>query len=269
MSAIETTDTAAVVEPVTEVKVEQPKVEQPKTDETAGTEQQATDDTADSMEKPKRPIQPRINELTRAAREAEREAAYWRGIAEGKSGTPAQAAPEAKPTPDKFEDYGAYVEALTDWKTEQALKKHSAALEQKTQATTRQTTWEKAQDEFRSATPDYDEVLANADHVPVKPHVFEALQDAKSPALAYHLAQNPDALLRMNQMDQRAVDREIGRLEAQLVKPAASSAAPRTTNAPPPVKPVSQGRSNITDLSKANMDEYVAQRRKEGATWAR
>lgn len=268
MSANETTtETAPVVE---QAAPETQAIAPESQEQQAGTEQQATDDTAEAAEKPKRPIQPRINELTRAAREAEREAAYWRGLAEGKSGTPAQAAPQGKPTPDKFQDYGEYVEALTDWKTDQALQKHASKLEQRTQAETRQTTWQKAQDEFRASTPDYDEVIASADDVPVKPHVFEALQEAKNPALAYHLAQNPDVLARLNQMDTRAVDREIGRLEASISKPAASSAAPpRTTSAPPPVKPVSQGRSNLVDLNKANMDEYVEQRRKEGATWAR
>src|ERR1044071_8243342 len=72
---------------------------------------------------------PRIRELTARLRAAEAE----RDALKAQTSRPAGAAevstsrqpvvpppPTPKPTPDKFDDYSAYIEALTDWKTEQA-----------------------------------------------------------------------------------------------------------------------------------------------------
>ena len=49
-------------------------------------------------------VQPRIDELTRARREAEREAAYWRAIANKDDASSATKAAPEKPTPDKFDE---------------------------------------------------------------------------------------------------------------------------------------------------------------------
>jgi hypothetical protein len=76
------------------------------------------------------PVQPRIDELTRKTREAEREAAYWRGRAQSAEKPKDAAAPPAKPTPDKFDDYGAFVEALADWKADEKIKANNDANKQ-------------------------------------------------------------------------------------------------------------------------------------------
>ena len=227
------------------------------------------------------PVQPRIDELTRKAREAEREAAYWRERATVTQ-APAPAAPK-KPEPADFNDYGEYVEALAEFKADEkvgkALDAREAKQAQQQQATQRATTWEQRQTQARSAIQDYDAVLESSD-VPIAQHVGEALLESDhGPALAYHLAKNPAVADKLNAMTPLNAAREIGRIEASL---AAGSAAPspaqgaapaapaaRTTNAPPPGKPVQQAGNAPVDLSKLSMDDYVKHRKSQGASWAR
>jgi hypothetical protein len=276
MSAAEETVTATV----------DPVVETPAAD--APNSQAAAPDTTQDREangRFKNPVQPRIDELTRKVRENEREAAYWRARAEAAAAPPKEA--PKKPTPDQFDDYGAYVEALTEYKADEkvntALDAREKAATEKKQAETRVTTWNERVIEARKSIPDYDTVMA-ASEVPIAEHVLDELRDSElGPQLAYHLDKNPDVAEKLNTMNPRQAAREIGRLEAKLMSTVSASPDPKvddpkeeppapkvkTTNAPPPVKPVGQGRSTAVDLSKASMDDYVKQRAAQGATWAR
>lgn len=256
-----------------------------------------TDKSADRDEKGRfrNPAAPRIDELTRKHREAEREAAYWRGRALAGTEEGKAAEPPKKPTPDQFDDYGAYVEALTDWKAESKAKEVLDAREKATAdkrtADERVSSFQERQEAARKALPDYDAIVANSD-VGVAQHLTELLLDSEQgPQLAYHLAKNPDLAERLNAMPERQAAREIGRLEVQLgqatsrtaepsptddapkndAQQAATPAArPRTTSAPAPVRPVANtGRGGQVDLAKAGMDEYVAARKAQGARWAR
>ncbi len=229
------------------------------------------------------PVQPRIDELTRKVRENEREAAFWRARAEAAEKPPAP--PAVKPTPDKFDDYGAYVEALTEFKADEkvktALDTREKAQAEKQQTETRQSTWQTRKAEAAKSIPDLDAVLS-ASEVPLSADVQAELLDSEfGPQIAYHLDKHPELAEKLNGMTDKQVAREIGRLEATMVKapvadpdpPADPDPAPvveaKTTKAPPPVKPIGQGRSTAVDLSKASMDDYVKARVAQGASWAR
>lgn len=248
---------------------------------------QAADNTdRDDKGRFRNPVQPRIDELTRKVRENEREALYWKARAEAAAAPPKE--PPKKPTPDQFDDYGAYVEALTDFKADEKANAVADAREKaaadKSQAQARVTTWNERVIEARKTIPDYDTVVA-ASNVPVSDVVMDELRDSElGPQLAYHLDKNPDVAEKLNTMSPRQAAREIGRLEAKLLSTASASPEPqvdapqapeppapkvKTTNAPPPVKPVGQGRSTSVDLAKASMDDYVKTRTAQGASWAR
>jgi len=231
------------------------------------------------------PVQPRIDELTRKVRENEREAAFWRARAEAAEKPPAP--PPEKPTPDKYDDYGAYVEALTDFKAEEkakaVLKADREQQAETKQTETRQSTWQTRKAEAAKSIPDIDAVLS-ASEVPLSAAVQTELLDSElGPQIAYHLDKHPELAEKLNGMTDRQVAREIGRLEATIgtTAPAAATTddmpepepAPvitkKTTAAPPPVKPIGQGRSTAVDLSKASMDDYVKARVAQGASWAR
>jgi len=279
MSAADGTVPAA--EPTPPVEEPTAPVEAPK----AETPVDATSVDRDDKGRFRNPVQPRIDELTRKVRENEREAAFWKARAEAAATPPAK--PPEKPTPEKFDDYGAYVEALADWKAEEkvrtALDARDKAAGEKQQTETRTTNWQQRQAEARKSIPDLDAVMEASD-VPIAAHVASELLDSElGPQIAYHLAQHPEIAAKLNGLSPTAAAREIGRLEATLgavptpsdpvvdvpPEPVPPTVRTKTTSAPPPVKPVSQGRSTTVDLAKANMDEYVAARKAQGASWAR
>lgn len=218
-------------------------------------------------------VQPRIDELTRARREAEREAAYWRQVAQGTQSS-AQAAPQ-KPVPENYEKYDDYIDALTDWKADQAVAKRMEADSTRKVAETRVQTFQERQDQFRQQTPDYDTVVGGSD-VPLSHHVAEVMQDSEfGPQLAYHFSKNPDVLMRLNGMTPTNAAREIGRLESTLSSKTTARENPpptkKVSNTPAPAgtSSTSQGRATTPSLASASMEEYMKQRKAQGARWAR
>jgi hypothetical protein len=260
----------AVEQTVTEPLVQEEQTAEVKTEATdpPALEAESQEVPRDEKGKFKSPVQSRIDELTRARHEAEREAAYWKQRA-----TPeVKNEPVAKPTPDKFEDYGAYVEALTDWKTDQkvneAISKRDAEAAQAADhrlTETRQQTFAERQSTVKATIQDYDAVVGAAD-IPIAPHVGEAiLESEKGPELVYHLAKHPEIAEKLSRMSIREADREIGRLEAQLTTPAKP-----VTKAPAPMKPTAgTGTTVTTDPRKMSMEEYKSFREKQGARWAK
>ena len=222
------------------------------------------------QEKPKRSARERINELTKRAHEAEREAQRWREAAERKTADPSE-----KPNPDKFGSYDEYVEALADWKADQrvaeSFKRRDAERSQAAEARAAEAkaqAWAERQSEFREATPDYDAVVGKSS-VQVAPHVVDALLDSDSgPELAYHLAKRPETVKRINALSPLSAARELGRIEATLSSPAAPQIKP-ASKAPAPITPVRSSAPAAVDLASANMDQYIAARRKQGATFRR
>lgn len=222
------------------------------------------------QEKPKRSARDRINELTKRAHEAEREVQRLREASDRK---PAESA--EKPIPDRFGSYDEYVEALADWKADQrvaeSFKKRDAERAQAAEARAAEAkaqAWHERQIAFREDTPDYDAVVGKSS-VQVAPHVVDTLLDSDSgPELAYHLAKHPETVKRINSLSPLAAAREIGRIEATLSNPSAPQVKP-ASKAPAPITPVRSSAPAAVDLASANMDQYIAARRKQGATFRR
>lgn len=222
-----------------------------------------------------RGVQNRIDELTRSRREAEREAAYWKERAGGNAPVqnPAQtpAGPKA-PDPSSFKTQEEYIDAVTDYKVEQKLAKKEAEQTQVKQVTDRAQSWQEKLTAARADTPDFDQIMNNAD-IAVANHVADLLLESDAGAkIAYHLAQNPEALEKINGMSPAKVAIELGKLEATLTKPAPEPEPKpdvRTSKAPRPTTPIGQGRSTTPSLADMPMEDYVKTRRSQGASWAR
>lgn len=205
-------------------------------------------------------VQKRIDELTRARREAERQAEYWQGVA-------TQTAPEAqgdKPSRDDYAEQDDYIEALTEWKAEQAVTRVQREQAAQSANHARQSAWEAREAQTKASIPDYDAVVP-VSTVPIKPHVVEALMDADAgPSLAYHLAKNPDVAARLNAMTPTRAAIELGRIETTLTAPAVKV----PSNAPTPITPITpQASGRTVDLSKASMEDYIAERKRQGAVF--
>ena len=103
----------------------------------------------------------------------------------------------------------------------------------------------------------------------IAPHVVDTLLDSESgPELAYHLAKRPETVKRINALSPLSAARELGRIEATLSNPAAPQIKP-ASKAPAPITPVRSSAPAAVDLASANMDQYIAARRKQGATFRR
>lgn len=211
----------------------------------------ATDEgQGDPPAQPKRSAQDRIDELTRARREAEREAAHWKRLAqEGKQPEPQpkpQAAEDAEPDPTKYQ-YGetdaGYIRDLARFEARREFKAEAERHQQRTQAQTVEQTWTERQADFAKDNPDYREVI-DRDWV-CTPVMADAIKTSEEGArVAYHLAQHPDEARRIAGLNPLAQVRELGRLEAKLATPAAPpTPQPKTVSDAPPPHPQARGLS--------------------------
>lgn len=207
-------------------------------------------------------VQARIDELTRGKREAERRASYYEGLATRSTAQdPAEDA--ARPTADQFDDYGDYVEALTDWKVDQKTKSLASDAAKGVMQHEREANYAERLAEAKTIIPDFMEVVEKSD-IGIAPHVGEAVFDStRGPEIFYHLAQHPEVAERLNGLTPVRAALEIGKLEAQLEAPATK----RPSNAPAPISPISTGQTSKVNLANADMDTYVAERRKQGANF--
>jgi hypothetical protein len=191
--------------------------------------------------KPKKTVQDRIDEMTRARRDAEREAEYWRAKAlqapeRQQPEQQAQPKPDAPPNPADF-DYGdadpAYIAALVDHKVKAELKAFRAQAQAEAQAQTADQQFKAKEAQFAAAKPDFQTVVYDSrwDCTPVMADAIKQANDG--PAVAYHLASNPAEARRIAALNPLAQALEIGRLEARLSTPAVPQ--PKTVSeAPPP-----------------------------------
>jgi hypothetical protein len=252
------------------------------TDEAGATPPANEEATDGSAAKSKSGIQDRIGELTKARRDAEREAAYWKNRATQENEAEAPA-PLVAPKPEDFKTTEEYNDALIDYKVDlkiqQKEQKRSEAVQQETQqkaAKAASDNWTSKVDQARAQIQDYDSVMDKAE-LPVAPHVAQILFDHDiGPVLAHHFALNPDVLEKLNGMTLGKAAVEIVRISEEVGKKALVQAAPVTSapavnvsKAPPPPQPLGSGRSTTVPTADLPMEDYVAQRRKEGASWAR
>jgi len=268
MSAQETANVEAVERPNVTVleTLEHPTPEAataPKTTEPAA--EVATPETTEEGQerndkgqfKPK--LQERIDEITRQRHEAQREVAYWRGIAEGAQPKTVQAEAE-EPKPEAFEDYGAYVRALAKFEAKALVKAELEQQRQQQAQAAQATTWQQRVEAAKAELPDFERVMATST-APMSQAMAEAIKDSDiGPTVAYHLAQNLDIATRLSRLEPMAAAREIGRLEASLsVK--TEPTPKRTTSAPTPPTPIGSGRSTTGNPESMSQADYMEWRK--------
>ena len=228
------------------------------TDQPTGAEEPGqADDAGEATEEPAKRVpwfQKRIDEVTAKKYEAEREAAYWRGIAEGKSPQqPAQ--PQAQEAPDRWDD----PEGHDRWLIAQAKRE----LLTETQQVTALQSFEERAAKVRQSKPDFDSVVGNP-NLPVSETMWNVIRESDGgPEVFYHLGQNPREARRIAALPDYRQAAELGKLEAKLSQPAPAP-APRNPPPPPPqtVAGLSAGLAkNPDDMS---MSEYIQWRNKAG-----
>lgn len=240
-----------------------PKVEESKEPEVKeGAAEEKADETEQERNekgqfKPK--LQERIDEITRKRHEAEREAAYWKGIAEAKKEAPVE---DAEPKPEAFEDYGAYVRALAKYEAKALVRAELEQQKAKEQEVAKAANWQQRAEAAKAEIPDFDEVMATSS-APMSQAMAEVIKGSDvGPKVAYHLAKNPEVAAKIAQLEPLAAAREIGRIEASLTKATPEPEKPkRITSAPTPPTPIGSGRSTVGNPGSMSQADYMEWRK--------
>lgn len=207
-------------------------------------------------------VQERINELTRARRQAERERdAYAEQLQHYQSQR--QAPPDQPPTLEACNyDQAEFSRALTAYAVEQATKAVQSQRQQQDTQRSQEAIFEsfgKREREYAAKHPDYNESVADLGRaVRFSPPVIEAIGSMEAgPAVLHHLATHLDEADRISRMPPHIAALHLGRMERELAAPKAKP----VSNAPPPA-PVVGGASTVSkDPDRMPIEEWVRWRR--------
>lgn len=237
---------------MTDQNTETPGVTTPEGDPTQAASPPAQDGNVNSDPTPAVPegVQGRIDTLTRKRREAEEQAAYWRGRAEAGSapgngsGSVAQGAtptPEPAPEldPNDFDSDADYLKAVAK-QAKDDIKAEARVAEEARAEERRKATINASAKEARAKYTDFDTVALSQGH-PVTETMFEAAMGDGLGEVLYHLGKNPTEATRIANLPKTQQIKEIGKIEVRLS--AGAPPVPPVTNAPAPPKSVGGGGS--------------------------
>jgi hypothetical protein len=239
----------------------------------------------------------RIRKLIGEREDARREAAYLRGLAEGRQ----PKAPDAAPAPLKIEDYlpteqefaavgltaerfqeiGRSYDDLLMAKSAFAIEKRNAVLTRRSDEDRARASVAKSQETFmgriRAAAetdPDLPLIVsatnpADPNFVPISPAMAEVIRESDvSPKILRHLANNKADAARIYTLSPLAAARELGRIEAKIMATPAPEPPKRVSQAPEPIKSLTPSGVTEIDLDKIPINDFMKKRNAQqyGAT---
>lgn len=293
------TKSAPVVEAETKVEAassENKEVTEPSEGQTEPVDTQTTEDVdlaqntevqvpdKNAVKEKKGGFQRRIDKLTKARTEAEKERDYWREAAlktkpEEQSQVSAQTQQFAKdvetePDPNKFEDVGSYLKEFTKWSIKQESKKSDLArktADAQVALESKVGEFQKKVGEFKKATADYDDVALEFDEAypsGVPKIMLDIISESDhGPQMLYDIAKDHAEFEKLSKLSPIALAREIGRREAKISVQSVSgqqTTQNKATKAPAPISPVRNGTAVSTKDYRGEVPyrEYVAARAK-------
>jgi hypothetical protein len=196
-------------------------------------------------------VKKRIDKVTRQKYEAVAESNRLKAEIEQLR---AQIAPKQQaPDISQFDTLDEYVDAMSEYKTNQKAQSAQIQQAQQTQAQAVAQDWVSKVDKVRSVAPDFDAVFSNVASIEFAPMALEAVaQHPKGAEIAYMLGKDVSEAYRIAALPPSQQLMAIGELAAKtnVPKPKAVSSAP------PPVKTVSGGNVT-TDPSKMSTSDYI------------
>ena len=158
---------------------------------------------------------------------------------------------EIAPNPDSYDlstqtGLATYLRDANEFNSKQALRQVETAQQRKV-AQTQEAAARKAAaeeyDKFVSAGvkefgDDFEDTVTNTKGVQISEHMADAIYDSEAGHLmAMHLANNPEESSRIAALPKAKQMREMISLESKIL----AARQPKTTNAPPPIKPLTGG----------------------------
>lgn len=261
MSDVDTAPEGAEVAPAI------PETQEQESSQTTGEQVDTQQEEKPRDEKGRFVPQERVNEITRARREAERRAeSLERELATYRQQQPAQYTPQAEDKPPAIEDFdfdmARWGQAVIQHATKQAeavaRREFSQQDMQRHQQTVAQSFNDRAQ-KYAADHPDFDASISELTQtVQFRPEVVEVIGlSDHGPAVAHYLAKHLDEADRISRMSPHMAAAQLGRIEAQV-----SAVKPKpVTNAPAPAPVLSGGGAVQKDPERMSTDEWVAWRR--------
>lgn len=268
MSEVETADDGAQVAPVENAAEEQQTERNASESTTEQVDTQGQDDKPRD-EKGRFVPQERVNEITRARREAERRAdALERELSQIRQQQPAQHQPQSNEPPPSLENY-ANVAEWSQALTQYAVRQAEQAAEQRF----KQQDWQRQQQQvqqnfaeraakYTAEHPDFTDAVSELDRsVTFAPEIVDAIGNSEhGPALVHYLAKHLDEADRISRLPAHIAAVQLGRLEAQVSAPKPKP----VTKAPTPTPSLGGGSSIPTGPNdKQTIEEWLAERRKQ------
>ncbi len=193
--------------------------------------------------------------------EAERQAEYWRAVAEGRVQKPDQPAtdtpPDGAPVVTAFENYEDYLVAKA--KYELRKENESQTVQQRAQAV--HNTFISKLNEEVETNPDSDIIEIATDlGTKVSPQLGWLIKESDIPTgMVRYLYDHPAEVNRLNSLSPTSAAREIGKIEAKILNPPRLDTK-KVSSAPPPIKPVKATGPVEFDDETCSMDEYYKRR---------
>lgn len=241
------------------------------------TQEQAQDTTTEHVDKPEHEEKPRdekgrfvpqerVNEITKARREAERRAdAAERELASLRQQQPAQHQPQSTDKAPSLADFNYDMDAWSSATQEYLLTQAESRVEQRLAGKTQQERQRTIQDGFEAKAakyaadhPDFGQAVEDLGRtIRFSPEVVEAIGVSDhGPAVVHYLAQHLDEADRIARLPAHLAALHLGRIEAQV-----STAKPKpVTNAPKPAPTLAGGAASNKDPDRMTSDEWLAWR---------
>lgn len=167
-----------------------------------------------------------------------------------------------KPQPSQFQDYESFVEALTEWKTDQKLasiRQETLAQQQAREARERAEQVHKKLSSAADKYEDFEEVALDPS-VPISQHMAEAIAESDMGGdLAYYLGTHRTEAEKISRMSPVQQVRELVKLEAKLSEPPVVK-----SSAPKPISPIGTNKAPTTGLNDdLPVDEWLKRREAE------
>lgn len=209
----------------------------------------------------KKTAQKRIDEITKARREAEREKEYWKQQALNNAKKEERPAEEptpnipARPNLSQFDTTEEYEDALLAWHEnrkamEDAIKRQKAEQEEGFRK------FQTAADAVRQKYPDFDEVVERP--VFSDQMRLSILNSDTGPEMAYYLGlpENAEVAARIRSLSPERQIYEMGKLDTRL---SLAQKVKKVPSAPPPITPVGMsGTGAEKDPGKMSIEEWMA-----------
>ena len=212
----------------------------------------------------KKSFQQRLNQLTKEKYEALRTAEFYKEKA--MQTLTSEVVLKPKPKEENFDSQEAYIDALTDWKVEQAKKelREESVRERETEKKKAiDSEFEKRADKARERYEDFDEVFYDV-NVPYTEVMREIVKtDDFGAEIGYYLGKNQHEADRIAHLSAIQQVSELAKLSMRLSQPLKTQRKV-ISNAPEPVKPIGSKGEITKGLYDDNLpyEVYKAERMK-------